>query len=553
MRINDATRRRTGSITGRVAACALLVTLAAAGPVHAEVGDYKWWEVLRNLVKPPAADNRLRPDERTGTFPLVPETVGRSFNPGDYYRWQAVTLAPSTGASCGNGTPFTFFVNVSPTTRNTVLAYEHGGACWDADTCTNPDNPLGASNPDGISRHYFDLVVADPASGEFSLFNRSAANSVLTPFVARLHPERLKTRDWNKVYVPYCTGDVHAGRAVAVYPKPDGSELVWHHTGANNARAVTAWMRENLQRPRQLAQVGCSAGSTGATVNYHHVRKALSPDRSFLLADSGPLFPAPANGDPATHPSVPLHRLIRRTWSLDDGILALYERELAGFSRDDVGGLYRSLSTRWPDDRFGLVAFWRDGVYANYSYRDSVIAAGVRPADRVDFADALMERRAKDMLALKQEIAALGNVGAFMPQYRELMAAHCGTIVDWQHTDIQERRLGLRDFVDDVLDGKGTLMQVSESNPEPDMAREAPLHHQIFNWLAGGLADWWKKGTYLLAGADVRLGRLFDGRTGLPWSRTVTGGSGAGSGASDSEPQSTPCMAGEPQCANGIL
>lgn len=553
MHDRNAMARRSTRVGRRFVASALLATVAvAASPVQAETGDYKWWEVLRNLVKPPSADNRLRPDERTGTFPLRPDTIGRAFDPGDYHRWQAITLAPSTGASCGNGTPFTFFVNVSPTTRNAVLAYEHGGACWDADTCTNPANPLGASNPEGISRHYFDLVVADPASGEFSLFNRSAANSVLTPFLARLHPERLKTRDWNKVYVPYCTGDVHAGRTVAVYPKSGGGEVVWHHTGADNARAVVAWMRENLQRPRQLAHVGCSAGSTGATVNYHHVRKALAPDRSFLLADSGLLFPAPMNADPATHPSVPLHRLIRRAWSLDDGLLAHHERELAGFSRDDVGGLYRGLARRWPDDRLGLVAFWRDGVYSNYSYRDSVIAAGVRPADRVEFADALMERRAKDMLALKQEIAGLANVGAFMPQYRELMAAHCGTIVDWQHTDIQERGVGLREFVDQVFDGTGAIMQVSESNPEPDMARDAPLHHQVFNWVAGGLVDWWKKGTYYLAGADVRLGRLFDGRTGLPWSRTVTGGDPA-SGAGETDPSQAPCAPGDRKCTKGIL
>jgi len=52
-----------------------------------------------------------------------------------YYSWETVTLPASSGASCGNGTPYRFFVNRALFTNATVLVYEGGGACWDQRAC----------------------------------------------------------------------------------------------------------------------------------------------------------------------------------------------------------------------------------------------------------------------------------------------------------------------------------------------------------------------------------------------------------------------------------
>ncbi len=47
---------------------------------------------------------------------------------GAYYQWQTIALAPETGAVCGNGSEYKFFVNRVPNTSNTVVYFEGGGA-----------------------------------------------------------------------------------------------------------------------------------------------------------------------------------------------------------------------------------------------------------------------------------------------------------------------------------------------------------------------------------------------------------------------------------------
>ena len=60
-----------------------------------------------------------------------------------YFQWEAVELPAASGASCGNGSPYRFFVNRTPFTSKTVVMFEGGGACWDHATCFG----LGTATP----------------------------------------------------------------------------------------------------------------------------------------------------------------------------------------------------------------------------------------------------------------------------------------------------------------------------------------------------------------------------------------------------------------------
>jgi hypothetical protein len=86
-----------------------------------------------NLIFPPGPNNLIWPGERQGPYPLVtsPASFDDGFQPGRYHEWQTIQLHPSTNAVCGNGTPYKFFVNRVPHTRNTIIYLEGGGACWD--------------------------------------------------------------------------------------------------------------------------------------------------------------------------------------------------------------------------------------------------------------------------------------------------------------------------------------------------------------------------------------------------------------------------------------
>src|SRR5690606_10528792 len=135
-----------------------------------------------------------------------------------------------------------------PNTSNMLIYMEGGGACWDYASCSGQTGVSGARNPDGIPDDY--LALLNPGA------------SLVSPLVFRDHPwSRVKTQNWNLVYVPYCTGDIYAGDRIAEYPNPDGGPpLIWHHNGLRNVRAVLSWIRDNLQRPAQLLSSGCSAG-----------------------------------------------------------------------------------------------------------------------------------------------------------------------------------------------------------------------------------------------------------------------------------------------------
>lgn len=221
-----------------VACC--IAALALATPAHAELGDYSFWKTLLNLTAPPSADNKVTPEQASGPYPLLnnPGGFDSGFRPASYYAWQTVQLAPQTGAVCGNGSPYKFFVNRVPNTSNTIIYLEGGGACWDHASCSGQSGIRGARNPDGIPDDYM------------SLLNPGA--SLVSPLVVRLHPwTRAKPQNWNMVYVPYCTGDIYSGDKVAIYEDPQGQQppLVWHHNGLRNTRAVVAWLKNNLPRP----------------------------------------------------------------------------------------------------------------------------------------------------------------------------------------------------------------------------------------------------------------------------------------------------------------
>ena len=281
-------------------ALAIATTVLVAGavqPLHAEEGDYGFLRTLFNLVHPPKADNPVTPAQREGAYPLLsnPIDFDDGFVPGDYGKWQTVHLAPETGATCGNGSPYKFFVNRAPNTRNTIVYMEGGGACWDFDSCSGKDGVRGARNPNGIPDDYM------------SLLNPGA--SLVTPFITRVSLfDSVKTQEWNMVYVPYCTGDVYSGDKVAVYEDPTGVEapLVWHHNGLRNNRAVVAWLKDNLQRPTQMLSTGCSAGGAGTLTNYAVLRRDMAPSHAYMLDDSGPIFEAPRGADPEEYPQLPL-------------------------------------------------------------------------------------------------------------------------------------------------------------------------------------------------------------------------------------------------------
>ncbi|KAF0809033.1 hypothetical protein A167_02243 [Alcanivorax sp. S71-1-4] len=438
----------------------LLAGLLLSGPALAELGDYNAWQTTVNIFSPRTADNPVTPADQTGPYPLLTNPSGFSdgFAPGNYYAWQTIQMAPETGAVCGNGSPFKFFVNRVPNTSNTIVYFEGGGACWDYESCSGDFGIRGARNPNGIPDDYMSLL--NPSS------------SLVSPFVVRLHPwTRTKAQNWNMIYVPYCTGDIYSGDTVAVYEDPTETNepLVWHHNGVRNTRAVVAWLKNNLQRSGQMLATGCSAGGAGSFTNYLGVRRDLAPTRGYLINDSGPVFTAPVGGDPEVYPSLPLQNHIRDAWGLDqpDGPLEYIADAMPGLDLDDLGTLYPALAATFPNDRLGHTHFWDDLNYSSYSYERFFPEIENAP-DQATKEALIHERWYIDTARLQSELSSLDNVGYFMPRYRAVNESHCTSIIEFANADIQEQGLELDDFINNVMEGSGAVMQASESDTTAD-------------------------------------------------------------------------------------
>ena len=452
---------------------ALSLSLLCAVPAHAELGDYNFWTTLKHLTSPPKADNKVSAAQRVGPYPMLANPSGfpSSFKPGLYWSWQKVEMAPQTGAVCGDGSPYKFFVNRVPNTSNTIIYLEGGGACWDYASCSGQSGIRGARNPNGIPDNYM------------SLLNPGA--SLVSPFVVRLHPwTRTKSQNWNMVYVPYCTGDIYAGDKVAVYPNPSDAAkpLVWHHNGLRNMRATLGWLKDNLQRPAQLLTTGCSAGGAGSLNNYAAIRQDMAPNKGFLINDSGPIFTALANGSNQDYPSKPLQALIRGTWGLDSGPLGYLQSRLPGFNPNDLGTLYSALSSHLPSDRLGHTHFWQDQNYSGYSY-ERFYGDIINAPDQATKEARITARWSVDTGRLKTQLASLNNFGGYFPQYRAVNESHCTTIIEFANADIQEQNLQLDNFVNNVLEGSGPVLSASESSDAADRAKPFNLLYYLLNQL----------------------------------------------------------------------
>ena len=167
---------------------------------------------------------------------------GTPFVPPSFGEW--VKYEPE-GAVCANGSQYKYFVNFADdgegnASENFVFYFEPGGACWDYESCTQDREIRGAANtrdcvgepstvdclPDDHASRWFSIEVPPESvdlAEDFGIVDGKAPVSLAFPLLsdnATANP----MHDWNKVWVSYCTGDVHSGNKVVTYANPDDSK-----------------------------------------------------------------------------------------------------------------------------------------------------------------------------------------------------------------------------------------------------------------------------------------------------------------------------------------
>ncbi|WP_116366606.1 pectin acetylesterase-family hydrolase [Parahaliea mediterranea] len=480
--------------TSFILAAALGAALALpAATSLAEPGDYGFFKTLRNLISPPQANRPVSHGETQGMYPLQQRQSGFNdgFSPGKYDNWQQVDVPVSSGAMCGNGSPYKFFVYRVPDTSNTILYFEGGGACWDYASCTGQTGIRGARNPNGIADGYVQNINLLDFQNTANLGTAAAS-----PLIYTHHPyNQFKTGEWNIVYVPYCTGDIYVGDRTTEYVNPDNSNetLVWHHNGLRNVQSVVSWVRNNLQEPKQLTVAGCSAGSIGALLNYSKLRGHFGSTYGYLIDDSGPVFEAPLNtSDTSAYPSVPLHQEVLSSWTDTSVIgnptaehpLNMLSALTPGFDSNRLASLYGGLSGKFPGDRLGITHFLADGNFSSYSYERFYpdIGNDPDPDSKLNKLRARWQQDTADNLI--PLLNATGNWSYYFPLYRDFNESHCVSVLDFRYGEIEELGLDTYDFMNNVVNYRGgPPLRAVESLSSSDYAD----NHDWFYDLVGSL------------------------------------------------------------------
>jgi hypothetical protein len=320
---------------------------------------------------------------------------------GNSYSWERVELP---GTYCGNGSQYKFFMRRT-NSPNLLFFFEGGGACWDYDTCSGRAGTLGAANPNGITNDYMTQFTAKYVS--------PIVNGADPGLPLRSRTD-LPTRDWNIVYMPYCTGDVHVGNNEATYIDPTGQEppLAWDHNGFDNTVAAAEHAAAVFPNVQKLLVTGFSAGGTATAAAYYFVRNAIQPQRGYLLNDSGPIHLAPN----LTFPSRGLHDQIRASWDLE----SVFDLLPGGFDDGDFGSINRMVSNAFPGDQLAYTGYTRDYNYSRFSYERFHT-----PNDQESVLDLWLE----DQDRLVEELEDYDNFSYFIPHHRPINDSHCSTII----------------------------------------------------------------------------------------------------------------------------
>jgi hypothetical protein len=243
------------------------------------------------------------------------------------------TWVPFADSACEDGSPTG--VAVSQGTGPDLLVFLNGGgACWDYLTC-----------------FVLDLATRGPfGEAEFEALRDSALPGSILDRTLPGNPYA----DASYVFVPYCTGDVHAGDRVATYTGATGPRT-YHHVGHRNLLTFLPRLVATWPAPRRLVVAGASAGGFGALLNHDTLRRRWPSAQGLLIDDSGP----PLQGADV---SPDLTAAWRASWGTDALLLPLCGEAC----RTSFAPAITAVAARWPQDRLALLSSLQDLVIASY-------------------------------------------------------------------------------------------------------------------------------------------------------------------------------------------
>lgn len=256
------------------------------------------------------------------------------------------------GAECRDGSKAGIGVNLASTSKNLVVFLQGGGGCFNATTCQ--------SNPAKVS-------PAEVRQNDDGIFARGNADNPVA--------------GWNYVFVPYCTGDDHAGNNPAGNVPGVGAQKF---VGYENMRLILETLRATFPSTTRVLLTGSSAGGVGAAANYGQAQKAFPNIPVNMVDDSGPLMRAPAL-------ATCLQALMTSLWKLDSTVIDECGAACKG-KADPFIAASKEFASRNPNVGKGLISATADvtirqffGFGANNCTAYDGLSAAAYKAGLLDF------------------------------------------------------------------------------------------------------------------------------------------------------------------------
>ncbi len=246
--------------------------------------------------------------------PLVPVDT-----PANTWTWVEIP-----GSYCANGSTFGFGVNRSTVGPDLFVYLQGGGACWDATTCFVQKSAVHIE--DTYNAQLFASEIGATTANHVDPANPLAAASF--------------------IWIPYCTGDLHAGSHTSTYDVA-GTQRSVMHVGATNTQLFIDTLRAAFPDARKIWVAGSSAGGYGATFNHHRFVAAWPDAEVHTLQDGSPYVPA----------------TLWSTWQQD---WALQLPPSCTGCDASLPSVMDVLGAAYPRSRFGLLTYDDDAVIKQF-------------------------------------------------------------------------------------------------------------------------------------------------------------------------------------------
>jgi hypothetical protein len=251
---------------------------------------------------------------------------------------QQWTFLPFSDARCADGTTTGIGVNLNSQSTRVLIYLEGGGACWSDLTCytlqTAANFTTGYNASTFAAESNDTMYLAEPGG----FFDRTDASN---PY-----------RNDNYIYIPYCTGDIHAGNNVVAY---DAMHTAMHVGYAN----VTAYLKRivpTFPSATRVTLAGSSAGGFGALINWDQTQRAFGATPVDMVDDSG--TPMPPDIFPHTNP-------IFLAWAMNWRLAAALPAGCTNCANrlDALWGYY---AATYPADKAALASYQQDSVLPSF-------------------------------------------------------------------------------------------------------------------------------------------------------------------------------------------